>query len=54
MTSNFIYYLGQTLEKYILFLSTSELWDGISYLDFIVVTAIISMVLTTLLYKGRT
>lgn len=43
-----------TVQKFFTFLSTADVWNGVSVLDFIVATAIISMCLTTLLYKGRT
>lgn len=54
MSAKWYNYLLDNLEHFIQFLASADVWNGVSYLDFIVVTAIVSMCLTTLLYKGRT
>lgn len=54
MIAQYTSLLLTTIQSFISFLSSADVWNGVSYLDFIVATAIISMCLTTLLYKGRT
>ena len=54
MIEQWLFAVGNIINNVITLLDTNYLTDGVSFLGFIIATTIISMVVTTLLYKGRT